>query len=297
MCDTENHKIRKISREGILTTVAGKGTRGYSGDGGPATQAELNEPYELRFDKLGSLFFVEMQNHIVRCVDPRSGAIRTIAGSGKGGFGGDGGPAIKALMKQPHSIQFDAAGKLYVCDIGNNRIRLVDLQTGLITTFSGSGAKGSTPDGAPARNAPLNGPRAIDFDQDGNLWLALREGNQILEWKRSTDTFHLVAGTGKEGFSGNGGPATQATLSGPKGLSVGPDGNVYFTDTGSHSIRMINLGTGTLELLSGTGVRGDGPEGPGHAARLASPHGVFADSDGSVFVGDTENNKIRILRR
>lgn len=296
-CDTDNHKIRKISKPGIVTTVAGKGSRGYSGDGGPAQQAELNEPYELRFDKSGNLFFVEMQNHLVRSVDARTGIIRTVAGSGAAGFGGDGGPAIKALMKQPHSIQFDAEGKLFICDIGNNRIRWVDRQTGVIATFAGTGVKSATPDGTSAKNAPLNGPRAIDFDRDGNLWLALREGNQILEWKRASDTFQLVAGTGAEGFTGNGGPAAKAALSGPKGLSVGPDGNVYFTDTGSHSVRMINRRAGTVELLAGTGARGDGPDGPGTAAGLAHPHGIFVDSDGSVFVGDTENHKVRRLRR
>ncbi len=297
VCDTGNHQIQKISRAGIVSTVAGNGKRGYSGDGGPASKATLNEPYEVRFDRAGNLYFVEMQNHIVRCVEARTGMIRTVAGAGVAGFGGDGGPATKALMKQPHSIQFDASGKLFICDIGNHRIRVVDLASGLITTFSGTGARNATPDGTSAGNASLNGPRAIDFDRDGNLWLALREGNQILVWKRASDSFHLAAGTGVSGFTGNGGPALRATLSGPKGLSIGPDGNVYFADTGSHSVRRINLRTQFVELLAGTGKRGDGPDGPGAASSLAHPHGVFVDSDGSVFVGDTENHKIRILRQ
>src|SRR6266496_4284541 len=129
ICDMENHRIRKVSRDGNITTVAGTGKRGYSGDGGPALQAELNEPYEVRFDKAGDMFFVEMRNHIVRRVDGRTKFISTVAGSGKEGFSGDGGPATKADLRQPHSIQFDRKGYLYICDIGNNRIRKVDLST------------------------------------------------------------------------------------------------------------------------------------------------------------------------
>src|SRR5213592_4567723 len=130
ICDMENHRIRKVSRDGNITTVAGTGKRGYSGDGGPALQASLNEPYEIRFDKAGNMFFVEMQNHIVRRVDARTKVISTVAGTGSPGFGGDSGPAVKAQFRQPHSIAFDPEGKLLVCDIGNNRIRRIDLKSG-----------------------------------------------------------------------------------------------------------------------------------------------------------------------
>src|SRR6266511_2467167 len=179
ICDMENHRIRKVSRDGNITTVAGTGKPGYSGDGGPALQAELNEPYEVRFDKAGDMFFVEMRNHIVRRVDGQTKFISTVAGSGKEGFSGDGGPATKAELRQPHSIQFDGRGDLYICDIGNHRICRVDLKTGIISTFAGTGERLATPDGVKFANASLNGPRAIDFDKDGNLWLALREGNAI----------------------------------------------------------------------------------------------------------------------
>src|SRR5438552_10934653 len=163
ICDMENHRIRKVSRDGNITTVAGTGKRGYSGDGGPALQAELNEPYEARFDKSGNMFFVEMRNHTVRRVDSRTKFISTVAGSGKEGFSGDGGPATKAELRQPHSIQFDGKGYLYLCDIGNNRIRKVDLTTGMISTFAGTGERSPTPDGANLVTAPLHGPRAMDF--------------------------------------------------------------------------------------------------------------------------------------
>jgi streptogramin lyase len=296
ICDMENHRIRKVSRDGNITTVAGTGKRGYSGDGGPALQAELNEPYEVRFDKAGNMFFVEMRNYIVRRVDGRTKFIWTVAGSGKEGFAGDGGPATKAELRQPHSIQFDGRGYLYICDIGNNRIRKVDLNAGMISTFTGTGERLPMPDGAKLTNAPLNGPRAIDFDKAGNMWLALREGNAIYRLDLEAGTIHHAAGSGQKGLTGNGGPAKQATLSGPKGISVAPDGKVYFADTESHSIRMIDVRKGTVELVAGIGERGDGPEGDPLKCRLARPHGVFVDVDGTIFIGDSENHRVRVIQ-
>jgi streptogramin lyase len=296
ICDMENHRIRKVSRDGDITTVAGTGKRGYSGDGSPALQAESNEPYEVRFNKGGDMFFVEMRNHIVRRVDGGTRLISTVVGCGKEGFSGDGGPATKAELRQPHSIQFDGKGCLYICDIGNNRIRKVDLSTGMISTFAGTGERLPTPDGAKLANAPLNGPRAIDFDQDGNMWLALREGNTIYRIDMKAGTIHHVAGTGQKGFTGNGGPAKLATLSGPKGISVAPGGDVYFTDTESHSIRRIDVRKGTLELVAGTGERGDGPDGDPLNCSLARPHGIFVDADGTLFIGDSENHRVRVIQ-
>jgi sugar lactone lactonase YvrE len=276
--------------------VAGTGNRGYRGDGGPATAAELNEPYEIRFDRAGNLFFVEMRNNVVRRVDARTGTISTLAGTGKAGFSGDGGPANHATLNQPHSIQFDSHGDLYICDIANNRVRKVDISTGVITTFAGTGLRGTTPEGASLDGTPLNGPRAIDFDRAGNLWLALREGNAVYRIDMSKRTIHHVAGTGKQGFTGNGGPALQATLSGPKGLSLGPDGNVYLADTESHTIRMIDVAKGMIGLSAGTCQRGDGPPVDARACLFARPHGIFVDADGSIFIADTENHRVRVIR-
>lgn len=296
VCDMDNHVIRKVSRDGRISTVAGTGRRGYVGDGGPARAAELNEPYEVRFDQAGNMFFVEMKNHLVRRVDARTHIISTVAGTGRAGFSGDSGAAVGAMFNQPHSIQFDARGDLFVCDIGNHRIRKVDLRTGLVSTFAGTGGRGPTPDGAALEGTPLFGPRALDFDREGNLWIALREGNAIHKLDLKSRTFHHIAGTGAKGFEGDGGPAKQATLSGPKGLSVGPDGNVYFADTESHTIRRINLRTGTLERVAGTGEVGDGPDGAAGASRLSRPHGIFVDEDGSILVGDSEAHRVRRIR-
>lgn len=296
VCDTNNHVIRRIDRKSI-TTVAGTGQKGYSGDGGAALQAQLNEPYEVRFDRAGNLFFVERLNHVVRRVDAKTKIITTVAGTGQPGFAGDGGPANKAQLNQPHSIQFDRFGDLYICDILNHRVRKVLMKEGLILTVAGTGEKKPTPEGAPIAGTPLNGPRALDFDRNGDLWLALREGNAIYRFDMKTHTIHHVAGTGKQGFTGNGGPAKEATLSGPKGLSIGPNGNVYLADTESHSIRMIDVRKGTLELIAGTGAKGDGADGNPLECQMARPHGVFVDRDGAIFIGDSEAHRVRMIRR
>ena len=300
ICDTMNHVIRKVDRNGIIMTVAGAGKKGYSGDGGPALDAALNEPYEIRFNKQGDMFFVERLNHVVRRVDAKTRVITTVAGSGKSGFSGDGGAATQATLDQPHSIQFDARGDLYICDILNHRIRKVDMRTGMIATFAGTGDKKPTPDGAKIAGTPLNGPRAIDFDRRGDMWLALREGNAVYRLDMKAGSVHHVAGTGEKGFTGNGGAAKLATLSGPKGLSVAPNGDVYLADTESHSIRMIGARKQTMELVAGTGARGDGSkdceDGDPLACPMARPHGVFVERDGSIFIGDSESHRVRVIR-
>ena len=302
-CDTGNHAIRKIDRStGTISTVAGTGgVQGYSGDGGPATQAKLFEPYELRFDRDGNLFFVEMKNHLVRRVDAKTKIITTVAGCGEAGFSGDGGAATAAKLNRPHSIVIDAAGDLFICDIGNHRIRRVDAETGVITTYCGTGKKQGPADGAEiSPRTPLKGPRALAIDAAGNFWLALREGNQVVRFDRKSGKIHHVAGTGKKGFSGNGGPAKQATLSGPKGIVVDDRrARVYLADTESHSVRMIDLAEQppVLRLVAGTGKRGDGPSGDPLQCALARLHGVGLDPEtGEVFIGDSEAHQIRVLR-
>jgi streptogramin lyase len=295
-CEYTGQRVRKITPDGNIHIVAGSGAKGYSGDGGPALQATFNLPHEIRFDKKGDLFIVDMQNHAVRRVDMKTGVITTFAGNGKPGYAGDGGPAKDAQVAQPHSIQFDSAGDLYICDIGNNVIRKVVMQTGIISTFAGTGKAGPTPDGAPIAGTPLNGPRSIDFDADDNLWLVTRAGNQVFKFDLKAGKIHHIAGNGKKGFTGHGGPAKDATLSGPKGIAVAPDGNVWLADTESHSVRMIDVKKGTLELIAGTGEKGDGPEGDPLKCKMARLHGIFVDKDGSVFIGDSEAHRVRVIR-
>ncbi len=295
-CEYGGHRLRRIARDGTISTVAGTGERGFSGDGGPALAARLDKPHELRFDADGDCYFTDMANHVIRRIERRTGRISTVAGTGgKRGYAGDGGPATSALLGQPHSLQFGPDGHLYLCDTGNHVVRRVDGRTGIITTVAGTGVAGPTPDGAPVVGTPLRGPRAIDFDAQGRLWLATREGNQVFRIDLQDSRIHLVAGTGRPGFTGNGGPAREATLSGPKGLALDREGNVWLADTESHSIRRITP-AGILELVAGTGRRGDGPEGPGTVCALARPHGVQIEADGSVLVGDSETHRLRRLR-
>jgi streptogramin lyase len=296
-CEYTGQRIRRVAPDGKISTVAGSGKKGYSGDGGPALEATFNLPHELRFDRKGDLFVVDMQNHAVRKIDLKTGMISTIAGTGKAGYSGDGGPADKSELKQPHSIQFGPDGDLYICDIGNHVIRKVSMETGRISTFAGTGAAGVTPDGAPIQGTPLKGPRSLDFDAAGNLWLATREGNQVFKFDLKANRIVHIAGTGASGFSGNGGPAKEAALKGPKGITIDKEGNAWLADTESHTVRMVEVATGKLRLMAGTGEKGDGPDGDPLQCKMARLHGIFVDADGSVFIGDSEAHKVRVLRR
>lgn len=296
-CEYTGQRIRKIDSKGIITTIAGTGEVGYSGDGGPALSATFNKPHEVRFDPKGDLYLTDMVNHAIRKIDMKTGIITTFAGTGQAGYSGDGGPADKAQLKQPHSLQFGPGGDLYICDIGNHVIRRVDMKTGIISTFSGTGKAGDTPDGAPIAGTPLKGPRSLDFDRAGNLWLATREGNQVFKFDLKAGVIQHIAGTGKSGFSGHGGPAKDATLSGPKGITIDAAGNVWLADCESHTIRMIDAKTGRIELIAGTGKKGNGGEGDPLACGMARPHGVYADADGGIYIGDSEAHKVRVLRR
>jgi sugar lactone lactonase YvrE len=295
-CDLDNQRIRRIdpaSRR--MTTIAGNGKRGYSGDGGPAADASLNMPHEIDFDAAGHLYIAERDSHVIRKVDATTGIISTFAGTGVGGFSGDGRAASLAQLRQPHSIAIDPTKtSLLICDIGNHRIRRVELATGVIETFGGTGERLPTPDGAPLKGTPLNGPRTMVFDAAGNLYLALREGNAIFSIDRSSLTLRHLAGTGQSGYSGDGGPARMATLAGPKGLAWARD-VLFIADTENHVIREIELKSGVVRTALGTGRRGDGPEpDPGKCA-LARPHGLMVDARGVLYVADSEAHRIRLL--
>lgn len=297
VCEVGSHRVRRVDlTSGLATTVAGTGQKGYSGDGGPATKAQLNEPYEVRFDSAGNMLFVEMQNHLVRKVDRASGTISTIAGTGVAGFSGDNGSATKAQLNQPHSIALDHDDRLFICDIRNHRIRVVDAATGVISTFAGTGDTSKTPDGSSFDGTPLNGPRAMDFDGKDSLFLALREGNAIYRMDLKTRTYHHLAGTGKSGYSGDGGPAKNAQLAGPKGVSLSAAGDLYFADTESHTVRVLRAATGIVETVMGDGMEGDGPDGDPLHCRLNRPHGVFVSPDGWLYVGDSSNHRVRRMK-
>ena len=294
-CDLDNQRIRRFDpATRRMTTIAGSGERGYKGDGGPAVSASLNMPHEIRFDAAGNLFIAERDNHVVRRVDRAAGVITTVAGTGAAGFSGDGGPGAKAQLRQPHSIVFDRDGTLLICDIGNHRIRRLHLDTGIIETYAGTGTAAATPDGAPLRGAPLNGPRTLALAANGDLYVALREGNAIYRIDTSSQTLRRIAGTGESGYTGDGGPALDAKLGGPKGLALGGDDALYVADTENHAIRRIDFKTMRIATVLGTGVRGDGPDGDPRACRLSRPHGVFV-SGSTLYVSDSEAHRIRMV--
>lgn len=295
-CDLDNQRVRRLDlKTRKITTIAGNGERAYRGDGGAATDASLNMPHELRFDKAGNLYIDERDNHVIRRVDAKTRIISTVAGTGVAGFSGDGGPGVRATLRQPHSIEFDRDGLLLICDIGNNRIRRLNLVTGVIETFAGTGETTPTPDSAPLAGAPLNAPRTIAVAPNGDLYVALREGNAIYRIESRTRTIHRVAGTGAQGYSGDGGPALQATLRGPKGLAYSGDHDLFVADTENHVIRRIDLATGIITTVLGDGTRGDGPGPDPLRYRLSRPHGVYADAAG-LYVTNSEAHRILLLR-
>jgi streptogramin lyase len=296
VCEFGGGVVRRIARDGIISTVAGSGRAGGAGDGGPALSAEFNQPHEIRFDRAGNLYLADMLNHRIRRVDAKTRIVSTVAGTGRAGFSGDGGPATQAELNNPISIQLDSRDDLFICDIGNHRVRKVDMKTGVITTYAGTGQRAATTDGAKFATAPLNGPRSLDFDRKGNLWVALREGNQVWKLETKTGVARHIAGTGKAGSGGNGGPAKLATVSGPKGISVARNGDVYLADTEANTIRRIDAKRGTIELFAGTGEKGDGTDADPTRCGLSRPHGVFVDRDGSVYIGDSENHRVRVVK-
>lgn len=297
ICEVSNHRVRRLDLDkGKLTTVAGSGRKGYAGDGGPATKALLNEPYEVRFDKAGHMYFVEMQNHLVRRVDAKTGVISTVAGTGSPGFGGDGGLAIKAQFRQPHSIALDDRGGLYVADIGNHRIRRIDLKTGRIETVAGTGERTLPRDGQAAAGRPILGPRALAIEGH-TVWIALREGNSVWRMDLDRGTLHHVAGIGRKGYSD--GDATTATFDGPKGIAVGPGGTIYVVDTENQAIRAIDVSKNTVTTVAGVGPKARGYNGDAReatTAHLNRPHGICLGRDGEIFIGDSENHRVRRVK-
>ena len=288
-----SNRVLRLGSGGI-TVVAGTGVNGHAGDGKPARQALLSTPHEVRFDSKGNMYVAERDTHVIRFVDARSGVISTLAGTGAPGFTGDAGPSALAQLRQPHSIVLDSSDNLYICDIGNNRVRRRDAASGIITTFAGNGETADTPDEAPL-TAPLRGPRSIDIGPDGTMYLVLREGNKIYSIDPRRKLLKRIAGTGAKGYGGDGGRALDCTWNGPKGIAYAPDGSLYVSDTENHVIRRVSLSDGSVSTVVGTGSRGDGPDGDPLKCALARPHGVTVH-DGVLYIGDSENHRIRALK-
>ena len=296
--DTFNHCIRRVdAKSGRISTVAGSGKKGHSGDGGPATGATLNEPYGVALDGHGNLFIVDRLNYSIRHVDAVTGVITTIAGTGKSGPSGDGGLAKESMLSEPNGIALDPGERrLYIADVADHRVRVVNLESGRISTAAGTRVKEHSGDGGPALSAGLFGPRAVQFDAQGSLFICEREGNCIrrVDWR--TQVITTVAGTGKKGYTGDGGPAIQGTFNGPKEIDIDAAGNIFVVDTENQAIRRIDAKTGIVSTVAGNGDRGGkGDGGPATAAQLDRPHGVAVDRAGRIYIGDTNNHRIRVV--
>ena len=255
--DQSNQRIRKVTAAtGIITTVAGNGTAGYSGDGGPATSAELNFPAGVAVDSAGNLYIADYNNSVIRKVHT-SGIMTTVAGNGTGGYSGDSGPATSAELYLPIGVAVDGAGNLYIADTGNQHIRKVDA-SGIITTVAGNGTAGYSGDGGLAISAQLDRPTSAAVDSAGNLYIA-DTGNQRIRKVNASGIITTVAGNGTNGYSGDSGPATIAELYNPVGVAVDGAGNLYIADLSNQRIREVNVTTSALSFPGTTKVGQNSP--------------------------------------
>jgi sugar lactone lactonase YvrE len=293
--ESRNNVVRRVDKTtGVVTTVAGTGELGYGGDGGPATQATMREPYSLQVDGNGDIYIVDRLNAVVRKVDAATGIITTVAGTGEVGYSGDGGPGDQAMLREPNDCFLDGKGGLLIADIQDQRIRRLDLTSGMISTFAGNGDKERSGDGKPALESSFLGSRAVCMDSKGNTYIAEREGNGVRKIDAS-GIMSTVAGTGELGYEGDGGPALTATWGSPKALRCDAQDNVVVVDTENHAIRVIHADSGIVTTIAGGRLGGEGDGGPATEAAMDRPHGCGIDIDGNIFVADSNNHRVRVV--
>jgi sugar lactone lactonase YvrE len=297
--DTFNNRIRRVdAASGFITTVAGTGEKGFSGDGGPAVDAALNEPYGIAVDRAGNLYIADRLNRRVRRVDAGSGAITTLAGTGEAAYGGDGGPAARAGLAEPNGLALGPGETaLYITDVADNRVRIVNMAARTIATFAGTGAAEHSGDGGKALAAGTFGARAVKVGADGTVYILERQGSSLRAVDPRTGTITTIAGTTARGYSGDGGPALAAVFDAPKEMAIDRDGSLLIVDTENHAVRRIGRGTGIVTNFAGgrQGPSGDG--GPPEEAGLDRPHGAVVGPDGAIYIGDTNNHRIRKVVR
>jgi sugar lactone lactonase YvrE len=290
IADQKHNRVRKVNSNGIITTFAGSGNPSYSGDEGAATNATLNGPTGVALNTSGDLFIADRQNNRIRKVST-NGTITTVAGNGSGYFSGDSGSATNAALNWPNGVVVDASGNLFIADQNNCRIRKVNIN-GIITTVAGNGNPTYSGDGGSATNAALYFPAGVAVDGSGNVFIADSDNNRLRKVS-ANGIITTVAGNGTRSFSGDGGAATNATLSEPTGIGADASGNLFLTDWLNCRVRKINA-NGTIVTVAGSasmGFSGDG--GAATNAALYSPNGVAVDSNGNLFIADSDNNRIR----
>jgi trimeric autotransporter adhesin len=293
IAEQDIYRVRKIDPAGVITTIAGNGSFGHTGDGGPATAASIGGIYGVAKDRTGNIYIAEERFNCIRKID-LSGIITTIAGTGYAGFSGDHGPAITAQLNNPTDIIVDTSGNIIFADWLNSRVRKID-PAGIITTIVGDGATGGSGDGGPATASELGRPFRVTMDNKGNLYVA----SVLFQCICKVDPagiIHLIGGTGAYGLGadGDGGPATAATMTSPCGLAVDTSGNLYFSDISNYRIRKIDMNAGIISNYAANGIAGYGGDGgPSTAAKIGNPEGLACDKYGNVLICDPSNNLVR----
>lgn len=293
--DGRNHTVRRVDRDtGVIITVAGNGSEGYSGDGGPATAATFNQLYSLQVDINGDLYIIDRLNAVVRRVDAATGLIATVAGTGQSGHSGDGGPGTRAQLREPNDCFLDGRGGLLIADIQDQRVRRLNLATGIIETFAGDGQLARAGDGLLATGASIMGARAVCKDSKGNTYICEREGNGVRKVD-SNGVMSTFAGTGQRGYEGDGGPALEATWGAPKAIRCDSQDNLLVVDTENHAIRRIDAATGVVTTVAGGRQGGEGDGASALSAGLDRPHGCEVDRQGNIYIADSNNHRVRVV--
>ncbi|HET9251045.1 MAG TPA: hypothetical protein VFP58_02880 [Candidatus Eisenbacteria bacterium] len=293
--DSRAHLVRRVEPvTGIVTVVAGKDEYRFSGDGGRAATARLHAPRALCVSPDGDLLIADAEEHVVRRISALTGTIATVAGSGRAGSSGDGGPATGAALHTPAGLAASAEGDLFIAERGSHRVRRVDAASGLIVTAAGLGAPGYAGDNGPALSARFHSPEGVALAPNGDLYVADTGNHVVRRVARATGIVTTVVGTGSPGDAGDGGPATAALLRAPRALAFGPAGDLYIADTGNHRVRRVERQSGIITTVAGTGDPGfSGDGGAASDARLHSPCGIAIAPSGAYFVADRVNGRVR----
>ena len=299
IADRGNHCVRYIDvTTGVISTYAGTGTNGFSGDGGAATMAELSYPVGVTLDSSGNLLIADRNNQRIRRVDAGSGDISTIAGTGTAGYSGDGGLATAAKLSFPVATAIDGSGNIYIADTGSNRIRRIDSGTGNISTIAGTGSSGSSGDGGLATVATVYRPSGVAIDTGGNLLILQSDNHSIRRVDAGSGVITTIVGSGVPGYGGDGGPAASALLNDPADMALDGSDKLYIADRNNNSIRVVDSvgGSGVItSVTNNSGLLFAGDGGLATSANLYDPNGVAIDAAGNVYIADSANHRIRLV--